>query len=184
MPVFTCRVLNNQILVNLHNYTGQTIISKSFHISTETPSSMFKKRILQWNANIQLAEEEEEWEGEEEGEGKRRGRGGGGTPSCSWQLFLIAQILKPIHTIFTCTGFNGTFQHYAGSKWLTRWTAASQQLTMKPVLRAPFQSQKLLLPLSLLPLQSVLPPNWYKGPQRPDQLWSKASDIRQNQHGS
>lgn len=28
---------------------------------------MFKKRILQWNANIQLAEEEEEeWEGEEE----------------------------------------------------------------------------------------------------------------------
>lgn len=51
MAVFICRVLNNQILVNLHNYPGQKILSKSFHISKK------KKKIEQY---IQELEEDPE----------------------------------------------------------------------------------------------------------------------------
>ena len=56
--------------------------------------------------------------------------------------------LRPIHTIFTCTGFNGTSQCCVVSNCLTRKTTVNWQLTIKPTLRAPFQLQNLLLPLS------------------------------------
>lgn len=40
MAVFICRVLRNQKLVNVHKDPGEKITSKSFHISTEIPSSI------------------------------------------------------------------------------------------------------------------------------------------------
>lgn len=41
MAVLICKVLNNHILINLHNQPGQKILSESFHISKETSSSIF-----------------------------------------------------------------------------------------------------------------------------------------------
>lgn len=90
----------------------------------------------------------EKEERKEKGKRRRKGRGwgGGGTSSSSWELFLISQVLRTIHTIFTCSGSTELFNTVLEvNDWNSGEPTSHNEADVQ---RASFQPQRLPLPLS------------------------------------